>query len=108
LLSFKHFAPVPSGQSWRYWPFTQQRWGVTPDVRYGLIRRMPRSAHSLCAVISDRSLNGRQPVTNHEGQVASGRRSYWLVKLPPAAREKLVENGSSGQPAIRIIVRRAS
>jgi hypothetical protein len=47
LLSFKHFAPVPSGQSWRYWPFTQQRWGVTPDVRYGLIRRMPRSAHSL-------------------------------------------------------------
>jgi hypothetical protein len=24
-----------------------QRWGVTPDVRYGLIRHMPRSAHSL-------------------------------------------------------------
>jgi hypothetical protein len=33
-------------------------------------------------------------VTNHEGEVAPGRRSYWLVKLQPAAREKLVEEGS--------------
>jgi hypothetical protein len=40
-----------------------------------------------------RSSTARQPVTNHEGQVAPGRHSYWLVKLPPAAREKLVEKG---------------
>jgi len=32
-------------------------------------------------------------VTNHEGEFAPGRDSYWLVKLPPATREELVEKG---------------
>jgi len=27
-------------------------------------------------------------VTNHEGQVAPCRHPYWLVQLPPAARER--------------------
>jgi hypothetical protein len=33
-------------------------------------------------------------VAHCEDQVAPGRYSYWFVKLPPAAREKLVENGA--------------
>ena len=33
-------------------------------------------------------------MTRHEGQFAPDRYSYWFVKLAPAAREELVENGA--------------
>src|ERR1700732_5281324 len=44
--------------------------------------------------LGPKSSTARQPVTKQESQLAPGRDSYWLVKLLPAAREKLVEKGA--------------
>ena len=47
-------------------------------------------------------------MTNHKGQFAPGWYWHWFVKLPPAAREKLVENGGfmpSSTVAGRIVQR---
>ena len=82
------YSPLPGNR--RLSQFVEQRLGLFEIGGIGLSLVPCADVVSIGTAVSA----ARQPVTNHESQFVPGRGSYWLVKLLPAARKKLVEKGA--------------